>query len=203
MITDKDKDLTKLISCKLVNIIKDNVAIPTILAQDGTKVAENLPKQWLYYIKDAINMYYKRDKKIHIVKSNVIFTVKLPHRPLTREEGRTICKHEDGTYTLSANQEYTTRLRYLNKNKKAITKYITKFIPVTYPVIIDCQFHVKKSVKKDYNLAGLLYSTIDILYRLGIIESMGNEIVYSFDGSRINYIETNDECTFITVRRIT
>jgi len=198
-----NEDLTKLIPVKLCNVIKDNKPIPTMYAQNGVIVSSGLPKQWLLYIRDAINNFYKRDKTFKIVKSNTIFDVKLPHRPLIREEGRTITKHEDGTYTLSANKDYTVRLMYMTKNKKILTKAITKFIPVTYPVIVDCQFYVKKRVKKPpYNLAGLLYSTIDILVRIGVLEFGNTDIVFSTDGSRVNYIETNDEHTLVTIRRI-
>ena len=87
--------------------------------------------------------------------------------------------------------------------EKACGEYIAEHPMIDYPVNVECVYFME--TKRKVDLTNLLSATDDILVRCGVLSDDNCKIVYSHDGSHVEYDKDNPraEITITKVNRDT
>ena len=173
-----------------------------IVTERNLTVCEDLPSDWMQYIKDAINNYIEADtyKRNDVpISKGIVYTADIPGVPVAMKEGKQIKRDDDGNFILSASKEYARRIRQVSKLKdKLLYGYSNK--PIDYPVHVKCVFYVHKS-NKALVVSEQVTAVLDLLQRIGVLKRTTSEIVARTDGSGVQYV-LNEPHTVVTIRKM-
>lgn len=128
-----------------------------------------------------------------------MFKFTINGEPRTKKNSQNIFRNaKTGRTFISTSKKYKEFASLCKYELLDVVKNIDE--PINYPVNVQCVYF--RSSKRRVDLVNLQEATLDILTENGIIEDDNRNIVYSMDGSRVEYDKENPR-TEITITKLT
>lgn len=151
-----------------------------VACNNGEILTGGLPFDWAEFITRRLNSSYyaQTNNKSY---NNVIAVLRIEGNPLEKTDAK-MGTNKNGKIILQDNPIYTESIRQLGLLGEHIFTERWAQLPITSPVSIACEYHLRG--KKRYNIALCNAWVLDILNKLNIIKATDQYVVESMDGSR-------------------
>lgn len=121
-----------------------------------------------------------------------MLNIVISETPVTKKNHQRIVNIH-GHYMVLPSKQYV-------EYEKACKKYMPEMEqPIDYPVNLTCKFYMQ--TRRRCDIVNLLQATQDILVKYGVLADDNFNIVYSLDGTRVDFDKVNPR-TEITIERM-